>query len=122
MPCMAGNIIKNIFHKPVTRQYPLQRRKPFAGVRGRIIFEPAKCEFCGDCERICPAQAIVLDTAWEQVNGEPETVWVRIYHPHRCIFCGACVEVCAYGALSFAGEHLPPTDHKPDERERVEAW
>lgn len=122
MPWMTGNVVRNLLHGPVTRPYPAARREPFARTRGKIAFEASRCEFCGDCERVCPSQAIILDTVWDQGDGGHETTWVRIYRPLLCIFCGVCVEICAYGALTIEEEHLPPTDHKVDERGYIQSW
>ncbi|MBO8128808.1 MAG: 4Fe-4S dicluster domain-containing protein [Peptococcaceae bacterium] len=129
MPRMIGNIFKNILTGPVTRRHPYQRREPFPGSRGAIIFKPARCEFCGDCERACPSHAIRLDTIWDDLEKgardygkNNELTWVHVYDPCRCIFCSRCIEVCAYGALSQSGDFPGPSGKKMEERNRVESW
>lgn len=123
MPLMVGNVLRNLLHRPATRPYPVVSRRPFAGSRGRIRFTPEKCEFCGDCERACPAHAIVLDTVLEKAKDRNrELTWVRIYKPYRCIMCDVCVEVCAYDALVTDTEWGPPTTDRADEYDKVEPW
>lgn len=46
-----------------------------------------RCVMCGKCQRVCPAEAIV-------VTGETVSI-----DADRCIGCGQCVERCKKGAL-----------------------
>ncbi|MFO7710059.1 MAG: DUF362 domain-containing protein [Desulfobacterales bacterium] len=49
--------------------------------------DPRSCRMCGECWRVCPAQAITPDT-------------MRIVFDYdRCIRCYCCVEMCPHGAL-----------------------
>ncbi len=52
-----------------------------------IVCEPARCETCGVCIGVCPADAIVMGRHAVAVNDA------------ACIRCGACIEVCPVGAL-----------------------
>jgi uncharacterized protein (DUF362 family)/Pyruvate/2-oxoacid:ferredoxin oxidoreductase delta subunit len=45
------------------------------------------CEFCGECWRYCPAEAISLDK--KKINFDYD----------KCIRCYCCIEVCPHGAL-----------------------
>jgi len=56
----------------------------------RPVCDGALCKACGDCWRICPAQAIA-----------PEEIPLRFDYD-RCIRCYCCVEVCPFGALATA--------------------
>ncbi|MEW5762992.1 MAG: 4Fe-4S dicluster domain-containing protein [Bacillota bacterium] len=132
MPWMSENIFRNLLSRPATRLYPAVKREPPAGARGQIVFHAARCEFCGDCERACPTQAIVLDTEWGEGgetagaawNGRNDgaPVWVRLYDPFRCILCNLCVEACAYGALSSDGHHLAAAYTRTITTARVQTW
>ncbi len=77
---------------PVTRKYPVEKREPFPGVRGKLVIEEDKCIYCGACARKCPSKAI-------QVKRQPEKEWR--FERFRCILCGYCVEVCPKKCLSF---------------------
>lgn len=122
MAWMAGNVLRNVLSRPATRPYPQQPREVYPGVRGRLAFIPEKCEFCGECERVCPSNAIVLDTIWEKSGDRIETVWVRIYKPMFCVFCNRCVEECAYAAILPEEGHLAPRYVKDEEYGRVDCW
>ncbi|MDA8097678.1 MAG: 4Fe-4S dicluster domain-containing protein [Desulforudis sp.] len=122
MPWMVGNIVKNLVKRPATRPYPVVKRDPFHGTRGQIAFLPGNCEFCGDCERVCPTQAILLDTVWENRNGNNELVWVRSYDPYRCIYCDLCVEICPYYALASDLKYHQPGYERQTEHGKVEPW
>lgn len=129
MPLMIGNVLKNLFSRPVTRLHPLEKREHPVGVRGHLSFEGDKCVFCGDCERACPADAIRLETAWnygEQgawSDGEEDGLsWVRMYDPLRCILCGRCAEVCCYGAIIIHEDPAPPMIGKEVEQGHVDTW
>jgi formate hydrogenlyase subunit 6/NADH:ubiquinone oxidoreductase subunit I len=81
---MIGNILNNLFSKPSTRNYPVEKREPFVKARGRIDMDIDTCIFCGICNRKCPANAITVnrnEKSWE-------------IDPFKCIICGECEEVC----------------------------
>lgn len=46
-----------------------------------------RCDFCGTCVGVCPADAIRLDEADLRIDDE------------TCIGCLACVKICPVGAL-----------------------
>jgi Pyruvate/2-oxoacid:ferredoxin oxidoreductase delta subunit len=54
----------------------------------RATYEKSKCVSCGDCVKICPAQALAIN----QVGAPP--TWTKA----RCIACYCCSEVCPKGA------------------------
>ena len=53
-----------------------------------VTYDRMRCDFCGACVGVCPADAIVL---WE---ADLEIV------EEQCIGCLKCVYVCPYRALS----------------------
>ena len=93
--------LRHMFRKPITMQYPEQKREPAARYRGlhalRVYPETGKerCISCCLCARICPSGCIRLVT-----SGEEQKV-IDIYDVDlgHCLFCGLCAEVCPEEAL-----------------------
>lgn len=92
---MLKTILKQFSRKPVTTTFPAEPAKHFAGTRGHIVFDPAKCTSCTICMKRCPSQAIVVDRA-------AKTWTIDMF---RCVICGQCVELCKFGVLSLATEY-----------------
>lgn len=90
-------VLKNFFSRPATLLYPYQTRAAFPGSRGKLTWDAANCDFCGDCARLCPAAAIEV---------EAETLKVH-YEPFRCIYCHTCVEACWRGAIRGDNAYAP---------------
>jgi NADH-quinone oxidoreductase chain I len=96
--------LKTFFTKPVTYQYPEQKREPSPRWRGlhRLKRDEAgrlKCVACGLCEAVCPAAVITVE-AKETPDGRrfPERFVVEVT---RCIFCGYCQEACPKDAIEL---------------------
>jgi len=51
------------------------------------VADNAKCKLCGECWKICPAQAIVHNTSGVKFDYD------------RCIRCYCCIEVCLHAAI-----------------------
>lgn len=51
-----------------------------------IVFLTEKCDFCGTCVAVCPADAIELREGSIRVIAE------------ACIRCGDCAAICPLGA------------------------
>lgn len=119
MPWMTANILRNFGSRPVTRLHPAVPKEPFKGTRGKIEFQAQNCEFCGECERVCPTGAMFLDARWEQSDAS-EPTWYRVFDPCSCIFCEACIEACVYKALILGGQYEPPVIRKELDFGRVE--
>lgn len=80
----AGHAIKNLLHKPVTRNYPLVKNEFTPRTRGKILIDIDNCLFCGMCARKCVADAITVDKA------------TKTWSINRmgCIQCENCVVTC----------------------------
>ncbi len=59
----------------------------------RIVISNERCDFCGTCVAVCPADAIDLRESSVAVNHE------------TCIRCGDCVAMCPFGV---PGEEAGP--------------
>ncbi|MFH1227932.1 MAG: 4Fe-4S binding protein [Planctomycetota bacterium] len=105
MSTMLSRVIKNLFSKPATRKYPFEVRPPLDGARGKLTFDQAKCDQCGDCQRVCPAGAI-------EVNEKEKNL---TYDPFRCVYCWVCAESCLQGAIKTEGLHHAPAYAKGKE-------
>jgi NADH-quinone oxidoreductase subunit I len=101
--------LKSLFTRPVTRQYPEEKRVAMPGYRGlhALVREEStgkeRCIACGLCAAVCPSQCISIHTA-----ESPEHVKVAERYEIdvlRCLFCGFCVEACPVGAVVLT-EHF----------------
>lgn len=99
--------ISYIFKKPVTLQYPHQRKKIAERYRGsiRLTKKPdtgeLKCIACGNCEKICPAFAIKIQTMTPE--GSKKKQLSGFYADlGLCIYCGLCVDSCPVAAIEHS--------------------
>jgi ech hydrogenase subunit F len=95
---MAGRTMKNLFKKPSTRLYPVQKRQCFSAARGHISIDGQTCIFCGICQKKCPTEAISV--ARKEKTWEIERL--------RCIACGCCVDACPKDSLSMKDSYSSP--------------
>ena len=93
--------LKHLGRKPVTVQYPKERRPVSSRYRGLHIFctdEEGKeaCNGCGLCVRSCPDAAIELVATGKGKERTAESYTIDL---GRCMFCGLCVEACPRDAI-----------------------
>ncbi|MEI8356025.1 MAG: NADH-quinone oxidoreductase subunit NuoI [Deltaproteobacteria bacterium] len=99
---------KHIFRRPLTIQYPEQKRTPFPRYRARIVLtrDPdggERCVACYLCSAVCPAGCISMQAAG-QADGRRYAAWFRINFS-RCIFCGFCAEACPTMAIQMTPDY-----------------
>lgn len=93
-------VIKHLFRRPVTVQYPEQRLNPAKRIRGNeLVWNNAKCIVCTTCAKACPQGAIHLVTSVDPANPNKANVAKMEVDTGYCISCGLCVEACPYSAL-----------------------
>jgi formate hydrogenlyase subunit 6/NADH:ubiquinone oxidoreductase subunit I len=96
---MLGDIVGSLFKKPVTEMYPFTRKPTPKKLRGRVVYDAAKCIGCGFCVRECPANAlelIIIDRASRR--------FVMKYNLNRCIYCDQCNTVCRPKCIGLSSE------------------
>ena len=102
--------LKRLFSKPVTVQYPKEKKPLFPGFRGRhaLIRDPktqaAKCVACMRCATVCPSRCIRIRFSKDDETGARKLESYEI-DALRCIFCGYCEEVCPVNAVVLTEEY-----------------
>lgn len=106
-------VLKYAFKKPITEEYPEQKRKLPIRSRGRHHLTKwndglERCVGCELCAIVCPAQAIYVKAAQnkpgdQHSHGERYAEDFQI-NMLRCIFCGYCEEACPTGAIILGNE------------------
>ena len=97
-------VLRHLFRRPVTEEYPEYKRALPARSRARIILtrDPdgdERCVACYLCSAACPVSCISMQSA-ERGDGRRYARWFRINFS-RCIFCGFCEEACPTLAIQL---------------------
>jgi len=97
-------VLKHLFRKPVTEEYPEYKRPLPERSRARIILsrDPdggERCVACYLCSAVCPVSCISMQAA-EHEDGRRWATWFRINFA-RCIYCGLCEEACPTLAIQL---------------------
>ncbi len=93
---------RRMFSRKITVQYPEEKTPQSFRFRGlhalrRYPNGEERCIACKLCEAVCPAMAIVIESA-ERDDGSRRTTRYDIDY-NKCIYCGFCEEACPVDAI-----------------------
>jgi NADH-quinone oxidoreductase subunit I len=113
--------MKSAFRKPVTVQYPAEKRE--RAVRYRNSFAllhdeegEEACVGCLQCEKICPSEVITViaekrESASGKRRGFAKDFTLDL---NACIFCELCVQVCPTDAIVMMRQAETPAYSRED--------
>ena len=104
---LLKEVLKSIFSKPATIQYPKEKTVIEPDARGRHYADLQKCIGCSLCMIDCPANAIKMEKIpeeYEQPKRNPKKIYPVIDYMH-CIYCYRCVSICPTNAYVTTSEY-----------------
>lgn len=91
-------VLKHIFKKPVTLEYPEKKAVLNDKFRGVHALDVEKCTACGTCQRVCPSFGTIKIEKDKNEEGKfyPKEYSIDL---NVCIFCGNCSTYCPFDAI-----------------------
>ena len=88
-----GVTFRHLIGRKVTVRYPEERPRLSPRARGQHIFHLDLCIGCTLCERVCPVDAIYMETHKDPVSRKIDVDRFAV-DMGLCYFCGLCEDVC----------------------------
>jgi len=111
-------VIKSLFSRAYTSDFPRKPHTPYERFRGRPYFHEEDCLGCTACAQVCPAKAIEVS---DQVAGGTIKRKLTV-HWDICIFCGQCEANCPTlkGIMLSREFDLATTEKRQDLKQVIE--
>ncbi|MCX5695507.1 MAG: 4Fe-4S dicluster domain-containing protein [Candidatus Omnitrophica bacterium] len=111
-------VIKSLFGRAYTSDFPRKPHTPYERFRGRPYFHEEDCLGCTACAQVCPAKAIEVS---DQVAAGAIKRKLTV-HWDICIFCGQCEASCPTlkGIMLSREFDLATTEKRQDLKQVIE--
>lgn len=100
----------NMFRKPITTQYPYEKRELREDYRGTFIFNEEICTGCDACARICPSRCIYIET--HRTPDKKLAIDEFTINFGLCCQCNLCVEACPVDCLFMVDNYEASTPER----------
>lgn len=95
---MLPRLIKNLFSKPMTVDFPHESIPIPDDYRGEHEYDIDQCISCGLCAKICPNRAIEMVEAPDELKDKYPKTYPKV-DLGKCCFCGLCEDICPKDSL-----------------------